>query len=128
MVQPAMLFWFGGLQATVTVLGGVVWVTVAVPLLPVFVSEAETSQVPLVVDEVYVTVALPFPSVLADADFSVPHAPVGLALPVLKATLSPATGAPAELVTVAVTVEVLLPSAGMLAGDAATATLFFGAV
>jgi hypothetical protein len=51
---------------------------------------------------------------------SAPQAPDGLEL-FVKFTASPATGAPPD-VTVAVTVEVLEPSAGRLAGLAETAT------
>jgi hypothetical protein len=62
--------------------------------------------------------------VVAVTELNEPHAPGGLGLPVVKVTTSFATGfAPTPVVTVAVMVDVLVPSARMLLGFAETATL-----
>jgi hypothetical protein len=112
-----------GLAVRLMLLGTTVWVIVFVPanwaelLLPPFASVTVTTQVPAVVDAVYVTAALPVASVVAEAALRVPHALLGEPARV-NATRSLAMSFPA---TVAVSVEVLAPSAGTL--DGATATV-----
>lgn len=108
------------LDVTVIVLTTVVWVMVVEPDLPSEASVAVIVQVPTVVEALYVTVALPAPLVLMGlAVVKVPQAAPPL---VVKFTESLGTGPPPELVTVAVTIEVVTLSAGTLVGLAATAT------
>lgn len=65
---------------------------------------------------------MPLALVVPEVAFSVPQAPFTLGL-VVMFTRSPATTAPVESVTVTVTVDVLLPSAGMDDGLADTLTV-----
>jgi hypothetical protein len=58
-----------------------------------------------------------------EGGFRLPHAPAGFPL-VIKVTASPETAAPLGAVTVAVTVEVLVPLAGTADELALTATKF----
>jgi hypothetical protein len=98
----------------VTLFGGVVWVMVVELLSPALASVAVTVQLPVVVDDVYVVLALPVLSVVAVPVLSVPQVP-----DVVNRTESPAIAEPVELVTAAVTVD-FVPSAGTLAGLAET--------
>jgi hypothetical protein len=69
-------------------------------------------------------VATPLALVDAVDELRVPQVPLDV-----KVTTSPApTGVPLEVVTVAVTVELLEPPAAMVEGLAVTATVFGGAV
>lgn len=69
---------------------------------------------------------MPLASVVPEAPMA-PQAPAGLALWV-NATASPTTAAPPGPVTVATTVEVLVPLAGIAEGVAVTVTAFLAAV
>ena len=82
-------------------------------------------QNPTVVDDVYVTVTTPDEFVRPDdAGVNVPQDPAGDA-DVVKATTSPLTAEPTELVTVAVTVDVAAPLLTTELGLAATTTELF---
>jgi len=105
------------LDATATVFGGVVCVMVAELLRPALASVAVMVQLPAVLEAVYVLVALPVLSVVPVVALRLPQ----LEPDEVNLTESPVTGPPLDVVTVAVTVEVVAPSAGMLAGLAVTA-------
>jgi hypothetical protein len=110
------------LLVTVTVVGvGVLWRIDTEVVLPVpgavFCSVSVTVQNPGVVEDVYVTVALPVASVATPTDLSEPPLSVPQVADGTKnVTVSLATAAPVTSVTVAVTVDVLDPLALMLDG------------
>jgi hypothetical protein len=114
-----------GLAVTAMLFGTAVCTTPVFPDPFEIASVAVTVQVPAVVDAVYVVVATPLALVVAKVGLRVPHdAPL-----MVNCTGSPDTAAPpgaGPALTVAVTVEVVLPSAGMLAGLAETATTLAG--
>jgi hypothetical protein len=99
-------------DVTPTEFGGAVWVIVAVALWALLASVAVMVQVPVVEDAVYVVVALPAPFVLVVTGLRPPQAEPP---DEVNLTASPDTGEPLDR-TVAVTVEVVEPSAGTLAG------------
>jgi hypothetical protein len=95
--------------------GGVPATPPVVPVPAPLDSWAMTLQLPTVVEAVYVTVATPLALVVARAEFSVPQEPVALGVRV-NSTGSLGIGAvpvATEVVTVAVSVTVVLPSAGI---------------
>jgi hypothetical protein len=105
---------------TLTEFGGDDCVIRAVPLPPLFASVAVIVQVPTVLDAVYVVVTWPREFVTPPATDSAPQEPLVLAL-LVNMTASPETG-PLAPVTVAVTFDVLPPSAATVDGLAATVT------
>src|SRR5947209_8660991 len=96
------------------------WVIVVEPLPPEAAWVAVMVQNPVLVEAVYVTARLPFALVTPTDGPTVPHAP-GVPLSV-NITGTPAIPAPVESRTVAVTVDVLIPSALIDDGFAVTAT------
>jgi hypothetical protein len=103
--------------------GAAVWFTVAEPVCAASASVAVMVAAgdATVVDDVYVVVATPLALVTAKTLFTVP----AWAPATVNITESPATGVAGAVlvsVTVALMVEVLVPSAGMLPGVAVTAT------
>jgi hypothetical protein len=112
---------FFGDATTTTLFATAVCVIVAAALvIPPLASVTVTPQGPAVSDAVYVVVALPLLSVVPKALLSVPHAAAPL---VANLTGSFALAGPP---IVAVTVDVVLPSAGTLVGFAATLAVFAG--
>jgi hypothetical protein len=104
-------------------------VIVVVAPTPPEPSFAVNEQNPGVVEAVYVTLALPVASVLTvlvlrTVPFSVPHAADGT----VNVTGSLTTAAPVTSLTVAVTVEVLVPLAARLDGTAVSVIVFGTAV
>jgi hypothetical protein len=83
--------------------------------LPEMASVAVIVQVPAVVDEVYVVDAFPLASVTAVTGLTLPQE-----APVMVNITGSAAAAAVPFITVAVTVEVLAPLAGMLVGLAAS--------
>jgi hypothetical protein len=119
-----------GLAVTVTVLAAALcWLMVVVAELPVpgapACSVPVMVQKPTTVDALYVMVALPVASVaLGLAVVKTPQVPLELNVIESAATAAPVT----PLVTVAVTVEVLEPSAARVEGEALNVMLFRTAV
>src|SRR5216683_5706026 len=107
-----------GVAVVVILFTTAVWLMLVVPLLPSDASVAVIVQLPTVVEALYVTVAVPPAPVVAGLPVIVPQA---APLPV-KLTGSAGTGPPLEFLTVAVTLDVVVPSAGTLVGLAATVT------
>jgi hypothetical protein len=102
--------------AMATKFGGAVCVMVVELLRPELASVAVTVQGAAVPDAVYVVMALPVLPVVTVLGVRLPQA-----VPEdVNATKSPETAPPLAVVTVAVTVEVLEPSAGTLEGLAVT--------
>jgi hypothetical protein len=93
----------------------------AEPLPFVAASTAVTVQGPAMVEAIYVTDTWPVASVRPPPGVNPPQDGPGWAT---NATGSPATTAPVRLLTVAVTIEVLVPSAGIIGGTVVTATAF----
>jgi len=101
--------------------GVVVWSTVAVPVALLADSVAVMVQNPTTLPATYVAVTTPEALVVPFAG-AVEQTLDGKPATV-KLTVSPETGVPVGPVTVTVRVEVEWPSAGTLAGAAATTTL-----
>jgi hypothetical protein len=88
------------------------------PLPPDWASVALIVQTPGAVEAVYVTLICPRAFVTPVAGTRIPHEP-GMPGIAANCTESPATGTVVPFLTVAVTVELLAPSAGMTLGAAA---------
>jgi hypothetical protein len=112
-----------GLAVKEMAFGAAVWFTVAEPVCPANASlpVMVAAGVPGVVDDLYVVVATPLALVTANTLLTVP----AVAPATVNITVSPTTGVPGAgfvVVTRALMLEVLVPSAGMLDGEAVTAT------
>src|SRR5713226_5388048 len=113
-VVPSAGTLWGVAVNTKNVFGKAVWAMVVLPLRPPCASVAVTVHVPAVVEARYVMLEAPLAFVLLGlAVVKTPHAAPPL---VVKLTGSLRAADPLALMTVAVTVDVVRPSAGTLDG------------
>jgi hypothetical protein len=108
-----------GVRVTVTPFGTTVCVIDTAAPLPDWASVALIVQTPGTVEAVYLTLIWPRAFVAPVAGTRIPHEP-GMPAMATNCTESPPTVAVVPFLTVAVTVELLAPSAGMTLGAAAS--------